>query len=135
MKWQPVGTSLARHWPMGQKWIGPIKEAIGGPMRRHSLTIHWPNQVVLSGVDQCAYFTIQRRSTCRPILKMPTDRRAPIVYPKAQRRPTCFCWRMSHIITQARVCLTDHSVAQSVWIIHWISLYNFYKRVHPYLWT
>ena len=34
---------------MGQKWIGPLKEAIRGPMRRHTLAVHWPNQVVLSG--------------------------------------------------------------------------------------
>ena len=50
MYWQLVGTSLARHWPMGQKRIRPMKEAIGGPMRRHSLAIHWPNQVMLSGI-------------------------------------------------------------------------------------
>ena len=37
---------------MGQKWIGPMKEAIGGPMRRHSLAVHWPNQVMLSGWRQ-----------------------------------------------------------------------------------
>ena len=65
MNWQPVGTSLARHWPMGEKWIGPIKEAIGAPTRRHSLTIHWPNQVMLSGqflnngladgIDDCSH--------------------------------------------------------------------------------
>ena len=36
---------------MGQKWIGPMKEAIGGPIRRHSLAIHWPNQVMLSGLS------------------------------------------------------------------------------------
>ena len=49
MNWQLDGTSLAPHWPTGQKRIGPMKEAIEGPMRRHSLAIHWPNQVMLSG--------------------------------------------------------------------------------------